>query len=283
MKILITGASGFCGRHLLPLLKDSGHEIHNVVRTSRSQKNEYVWNFSDPLPQVLPKCDVVIHLAAHVDFGTDFNPETHIINSGATTKLTAYAKKHNAYFIFTSMAGVHGSSEYINQESPIYLINNYTVSKYIAELAVQSHLENYSILRISGIYGLEGPLHLGLNGAIRNAFYKEETPILYGPGSMKRNYIYVADVAKWVHFLLETFKKKGSAQQDILYLAGPETFSIREYLEAVSTHLLNNKNIDVRDGKDSTDFVVHPNPSPVPLTPFYKYLERLALKKVKIA
>ena len=36
MKVLVTGASGFIGRHLLPVLKAEGHELRLALRDPRS-------------------------------------------------------------------------------------------------------------------------------------------------------------------------------------------------------------------------------------------------------
>src|SRR2546427_1711413 len=33
MRVLVTGASGFIGRHCIPYLLEAGHEVHAAVRT----------------------------------------------------------------------------------------------------------------------------------------------------------------------------------------------------------------------------------------------------------
>lgn len=57
MKILITGGSGMIGRHLIPVLKNLGHEVINVSRHPRREAGEISWD--DPFPAV----DAAIHLA----------------------------------------------------------------------------------------------------------------------------------------------------------------------------------------------------------------------------
>ena len=37
-KILVTGASGFIGRHTLPLLSQAGHEIHAISLKKKKEK-----------------------------------------------------------------------------------------------------------------------------------------------------------------------------------------------------------------------------------------------------
>src|SRR5262245_48155721 len=99
MKILITGATSFIGKSLLPLIEE-GNEIYYLVRAPRGFSREILWDFRSPLPEEIPVCDVVIHLAACVHFGEAFLADVYEVNTLATLHLTNYAKKHNAYFIF---------------------------------------------------------------------------------------------------------------------------------------------------------------------------------------
>ena len=72
MKIFVTGATGFIGRHLCQKLDSLGHEVIAMVRTPKKAsvlpKSAEVFkgdlaSFSDPNLK-LPECDIVIHLAA---------------------------------------------------------------------------------------------------------------------------------------------------------------------------------------------------------------------------
>ena len=67
MKILISGASGLVGTHLIPTLKAKGHEIHKLVRKAPKGADEIQWDaekgFSDAEQAKLEGFDAVIHLA----------------------------------------------------------------------------------------------------------------------------------------------------------------------------------------------------------------------------
>jgi nucleoside-diphosphate-sugar epimerase len=52
-KLLITGATGFIGRHCLPLLVKHGYEIHALCRTSPQEKNGVSWHQQDLLDPLL--------------------------------------------------------------------------------------------------------------------------------------------------------------------------------------------------------------------------------------
>src|SRR5258708_4086554 len=48
MRVLVTGASGFIGRHCLPYLLEAGHEVHAVARTPLKISGP-VWHSADLL------------------------------------------------------------------------------------------------------------------------------------------------------------------------------------------------------------------------------------------
>lgn len=276
MRILITGASGFIGRHLEKLLKSSGYEIFRLVRNAKGKGNEFVWNFKSNIPLKLPACDVIIHLAACVDFGANLNIAQYDANTISTLKLAAYAQKHNAYFIMASTAGIHGIKyPLIDDKTPIDPQNHYAVSKYLAEEAVKTFANNHSILRIGGIYGLDGPSHLGLNKAINNAIYKKEPPVLYGTGKAKRNYICVLDVASWIESLTRRYGREKGNIEETLYLCSTEIMAIEEYLQAISDIVLKNGKIIRTEGADAMDMVINPSKPPFSLRTFRGYLESL--------
>ena len=280
MKILMTGSTGFVGKCLASMLEGSGYEIWHLVRNKKGFKNEFVWDFTSPLPEEVPPCDVVIHLAAHVNFGQSLKIIQYNVNTVSTIKLSAYAKAHNAYFVFASTVGVHGSQyTVIDGDTPVNPENHYALSKYLAEEVVKTYLDNYSILRICGIYGLDGPEHLGLNRAISNAVHKKKVPVLMGPGKAKKNYICVQDVARWILYLVNNYEVVSrSTKTDIkgiIYLAGCETMTVEEYLELITETILGGMELERKSGHESHDLVVRASHAPFPQLTFRQYLSTL--------
>ncbi len=67
MKILISGASGLVGKHLIPTLKAKNHEIYKLVRKTPKADDEIEWDaekgFSETEQAKLENFDAVVHLA----------------------------------------------------------------------------------------------------------------------------------------------------------------------------------------------------------------------------
>src|SRR3989339_20938 len=122
--VLVTGANGFVGRHLIPaLLQESNLEvfatdIHDslIAETDTMSSVMYLKGdlsdrvFVNRLHQDRP-FDCVIHLAAVLSQATDMNTYFAIMNSNiqATFLLLEAAKNNKARFIFPSTALVYGN------------------------------------------------------------------------------------------------------------------------------------------------------------------------------
>lgn len=280
MRILMTGATSFSGKCLLRHLKSSDYEIWHLVRSHKGFSRELIWDFSGPLPEGLPPCDVLVHLAAYVNFGQGFEPAQYHVNTLSTMKLAAYARENKSHFIFASTVGIHGSlCELIDKNTPVNPDNNYSLSKYLAEEIIKTFTDDYSILRINGIYGLDGPGHLGLNKAISDAVYNQKTPTLKGSGRAKRNYICVQDVAQWILRLIKdydmSYRDTNANKKEILYLAGLEVMSIEDYLQQIVDVILPDTAVEKIEGPAGRDVIVHPSPAPFELMTFKQYLNKL--------
>jgi nucleoside-diphosphate-sugar epimerase len=79
------------------------------------------------------------------------------------------------------------------------------------------------VLSLPGVFGPDGPQHLGLNRALASA--RDGKPVkLFGPGTEKRNYVSAEEVADVVAFVLS------SGPVAVAYVGG-EINDIRTYLE----------------------------------------------------
>jgi nucleoside-diphosphate-sugar epimerase len=148
----------------------------------------------------------------------------------------------------------------------------YAASKLIAEGVFKTVcFSAYTIFRISGIYGFEGPRHLGLNASIDNALLYGKSPSLRGEGAALRNYISVDDAATWI----TSEACAPTSIRKIIYMAGKETMPIRQWLQTIVDILLPDGKIEEAAGEDSIDIIVEASPSPVALQSFAEYLRKV--------
>lgn len=164
MKILITGANGFVGSSLTEELRSQGHIVIKSVREVRAP-DELCHGELDKKTfwkDLLPGCDIVIHLAAMVHFIKDSSKnkssEYLRINSDATVRLAKESLKFKVKkFIFISTAKVNGESGYFDSIVCPKPNNSYAYSKWHAEKKLIKVFSKSScdllILRPPLIYG----------------------------------------------------------------------------------------------------------------------------------
>lgn len=143
MKILVTGATGFVGRYLVNDLSKTDEVIACIREKSNllpSSVQQIVSNnfFDIAIPK---DTDVIVHLAGIAHNKNNSVDEFKKINVDGTLELARKALKANIKrFIFISSIGVNGNSThgkaFTEQDTP-NPINDYTISKYQAEVALE--------------------------------------------------------------------------------------------------------------------------------------------------
>lgn len=241
MKIYITGASGFVGKRLVNNFRMKGFEVFPVVRNRTSDNSEIQIDLSiateSELYKVFKNADCIIHLAALPDFSINFSYNNYQINCLANLRLINIANQLNIHFVFASNALISGvSSIQINSETEDSPDIPYNIAKYISEMYLVEKIEKYSILRIGGIYGINGPQHLYLNSAITKLIQDKTPPKINNDGLGMRNYIYVEDLCEWIYHIVEN-KVYGK-----ILMAGPETLTLKDIFSNLCDVFLGNHN-----------------------------------------
>jgi nucleoside-diphosphate-sugar epimerase len=264
-RILVTGATGFIGSAVAQRLAQSGDIVVKTTRRSAEANGVDVLYLDLSLPKTIldlakhPRFDLIVHIGAQIAWSKQGQENLLLSNTVSTGLLVDLASKCNARLIFASMALVCGvKTKLITTDSPVKPDTDYARTKWLAEEIIKVSGIEYCILRIGGVFGLNGPGHLGLNSVIRNSLQKK-IPCLNGSGNVKRNYIYLWDVAECVAHIVQ------SEIEGIHLLAGSEKKSMRSMLEEVCEIFMpGNKPIE-RVGEEASDQIIMPSNS-LPVT-----------------
>ncbi len=238
MKILVTGATGFIGRNLLPALVNLGgnnsvlavahqltaEELHFSVNWVAADLSVSKWTKSLPDEDF----DVVIHLAQSNHYREFPNQGMDIfsINVKATFELAEWALKHNVKrFLFASTGNVYGTKDsMLLEEDRCYPEAMYGASKLSAEILLKpfSKFMDISVLRFFSVYG-PGQAGTMLPEIIKR-FNRGDEITLAGNVGVKFNPIYVDDCVSAINLLIATPATRG---YEVLNIGGREIVDLR--------------------------------------------------------
>lgn len=233
MKVLVTGAAGFIGSHLVDRLLAEGEEVlgfddlsSGTMANLHDARATQVGRFSfqrgdvtsDLLAEVIKRHrpEVVFHLAAQVDVRKSVNDPIHdaMINIiGTLNVLQAASDAGVRKVVFTSSGGcIYGEPDESRlpvtedqvflpeamPESP-YGVSKKVVLDYLRYFKAVQELD-YTALALSNVYGprQEPASEVGLEGQVVAIFCRKmlgaKPCTIYGDGTQTRDFVYVDDV-----------------------------------------------------------------------------------------
>lgn len=252
--ILVTGANGFIGVHLISQLLDCGHSVKGLVRRGWGSAPDKVEVITGDLTSsfedsgALSSVSTVIHLAARVhqmkgasQVGLD---EYRKVNTVATLQLAEKSAKAGVKrFIYLSSLSVNGSytmpGEFFTEGSIPNPGSPYAISKYEAELGLRKIAQKYSIeiviIRPPMVYGLGAPG----NFSRLVSLIKTRLPLPFGSSNQLRSLIYIENLISFIILCIN----HPAAANEIFLVSDDDDISLCELICKISFNLSFRPNI----------------------------------------
>jgi nucleoside-diphosphate-sugar epimerase len=241
MRVLITGAGGFIGSHLVDSQLAQGHQVRaadlNLERLAHARGNprleEAHGDISEAgfLAELVQDVDVVYHLAsAHLDVSQG-NDTYHRVNVTATRQLLVAAQAAGVqHFVHCSSNGVLGEIETLpaDETTPCHPTNIYEQTKLLGEQAALAFAakSGFSVVvaRPAWVYGPRCPRTARLLRMVGRGRF-----LMFGNGRTLRHPIYVADAVRG----LEQCATAGTPGE-IYFLAGEKAVTLNELVKTMA-------------------------------------------------
>ncbi|MEY3339081.1 MAG: hypothetical protein RL575_174 [Actinomycetota bacterium] len=219
MKILVTGADGFIGSHVVETLVKSGHDVRAFVlynsfnswgwldesdKAIRDSIDIFAGDIRDPhgVDKAVEKQEVILNLAALIAIPYSYHsPDTYIdTNIKGTLNILQAARRHGVKRVVqTSTSEVYGTAQYIpiDEAHPLHPQSPYAATKVGADqLALSFHASfdvPVGILRPFNTYGPRQSARAVIPTIISQLANKSKVKL--GSLSPTRDFSFVQDTA----------------------------------------------------------------------------------------
>lgn len=217
MRVLITGAAGFLGSHLVDALLAEGHSVvgvdnlctgslESLKHLSRESRFEFI---ERDICQAfdLGNVDYVFNFAspASPENYSRLGIETLMVGSSGTRNTLEIAKKYGAQFLHASTSECYGdplehpqTEEYWGHVNPIGERSVYDEAKRFSEALVMAYHRYYNVdTRLVRIFNTYGPRLQMDDGRVISNFMiqalRGEDLTVFGEGDQTRSFCYVTD------------------------------------------------------------------------------------------
>ncbi len=245
MRVLITGAGGFIGSHLVDSQLEHGHHVravdlhldllkhqagHPCLETIRGDITE-----KNSVPQLMEGIDVVYHLAsAHLDVSLS-DAQYRNVNVDATLSLLDVAEQAGVKrFVHCSSVGVIGNVEHppADETTECHPVNIYEQTKLEGErvaldFACQTGLP-VVVARPAWVYGPRCPRTAKLLRTIARGRFP-----IFGDGKNMRHPVYITDAIQGLELCAETTNIEG----EVFIIAGEFPVESRDLVNVIRQQL----------------------------------------------
>lgn len=290
--IIVTGANGMIGWHLLQELKHNGHfvwaidyQFDNLPDATQLQFFKQRFESSSKLDNVAfieenlidekqlsltllnYKIDSVIHLAARAGVAESFAKPglTLFHNQKSFLNVLEAVRKHSpqTQVIFASSSSVYGKDtmDCTAEESSLNPVSPYGLSKLFNEQTARFYHQHYGLnltgLRFFTAYGEYNRQDMLVHKIVESITQQKELK-LYHNGLMHRDFTYAGDIARIIHLLcqkqnINIIDKKEPHAFNLFNVGKGHSESISYMVQLCEQHLGAKANIQIVEHHPSYD------------------------------
>ena len=245
MKVLITGAGGFIGSHLVDSQLEQGHDVRAVDlhldllqhQSANPHLEAIHGDITDEnlVKKLVESVDIVYHLAsAHLDVSLS-DEHYRRVNVGATLSLLDAAREAGVKrFVHCSSVGVIGDVENppADETTECNPTNIYERTKLEGEREVLAYSRRTNfpvvVMRPAWVYGPRCPRTAKLMRTISKSRF-----FFFGDGQNMRHPVYISDAIKG----LELCASAEGVNREIFIIAGEHAVPVAELVDIMSKEL----------------------------------------------
>lgn len=238
MRILVTGAAGFLGRHVAGRLLEDGHDVTAFdQRPVDDDVRMVIGDLTNPeaVAEAVAGSDVVCHIGAIGDvYLAASDPSlAAAVNVLGTSNVAQAASRVGAKVVYASTWEVYGTPQYepVDEDHPCAPDHPYSITKLAGErmLLATGHLQQLPVvaLRLGTAYGPGLRPNSVFRIFIDKAKRREPITIL-GDGSQARQFTHATDIAR-AFSIAATSELHGLT----LNTVAEESISVKQLAEAV--------------------------------------------------
>jgi UDP-glucose 4-epimerase len=254
-RVLVTGGSGFIGRHVVAVLAAAGARVRVVDLRAHPDPDVDIVQGDIADPAVIDAAfeggvDSVVHLAAVTSVLRSLEqPEltTRTNVAGTALLLEAARKAGVGSLAFASTNAVTGPMEApaISEAATLRPLTPYGSTKAAGEMLMSAYTASYGVrcacLRLTNVYGLGMQAKDSIVARLMRAIRIGGSFEIYGDGRQVRDYINVSDVVRAFALALTS-----EAWQGPIVIGSGSSLSVLEVVRAVRE--VTGAKLDVRHG-----------------------------------
>lgn len=226
-KLLVTGSSGFIGRHLVQKCQQNNYDTYGLERKPSDLQNIIQGDLTDSSLSVgTHEFDCVFHLGALTPLERD-NKKLYGVNVDGVKNMWNAVRDKTKCVVYVSGLGIYGNPKKTIDESTPYNPDTkfarmrLEAHKYLQEQCKDAGVK-FSAAVLGDVYGPGGWFHDIIIDKLQN-----KNPFLMpGGGNYQKAFLHVHDAAGSILSIYES-----GLQRESYVVASPERVTFREFLE----------------------------------------------------